>query len=186
MDNYDLMRSKLPEDARTMWDATRDSITQDLLSNGIKYFCRYAWKSTETYQYNSSSNFIDYDKYGKMYRIHDGFIGYVKFGISRTLVPDGYNFDSWPEDDDDQNLEEKLDELVSWISDLYQREMGDYHAARSTFLLPTMKLDGDFAEPNATFMRNPDKEEDAIFSSDDELEAMRQSFLTSSELNSGS
>lgn len=112
IDNFDLMKSKIPDAAGVVWDATKDTIVQDLLSNppGQKYFCRACWGPEDTFAYNASDNFLNYEQYGKQYRIHDGFVGYIKYAINSHIASYDDNICPIPVEGDD--LDRNLKALV--------------------------------------------------------------------------
>lgn len=106
------MKSKIPDAAGVVWDATKDTIVQDLLSNppGQKYFCRACWGPEDTFAYNASDNFLNYEQYGKQYRIHDGFVGYIKYAINSHIASYDDNICPIPVEGDD--LDRNLKALV--------------------------------------------------------------------------
>ena len=109
------MKSKLRDlSARDAWDATKDAIVQDLSSNppGQKYFSRTYWSPEDKFAYNASDNFLCYEQYGKKYRIHDGFIGYIKSALYVCKVLSNDNNIMWPISTEDDDLSKKLNTLV--------------------------------------------------------------------------
>ena len=96
INNFDLMLEFLPSDAfRKSWTTVKPYILQDIENNGIKYFCRDEKEDDED-EANYIDNYIEPERFGKMYRIYNSFIGFILHDINDKVLAKVYRKESWP------------------------------------------------------------------------------------------
>ena len=196
IETKDLIYGCLKDEYKAAWNATKDLIWQDINNKGQRYFCVFDWSSRHPQNFNASDNFFNPET--KDYRIHDGIIGFIKSYISTKFSEDGLfhtHNDIWSRDmlvaENDPELEtselvrniykiqvarNKMDHRIEdGIKEMFFNEWG-VRTNRMTKLCPicqpAMGCRGKFAEDETHFMKNPDMEEDAWLTSDEDIEEL--------------
>ena len=186
-DTYDIMQEVAISSKASLWEASKQLIKNDILTNGKKYFIVNDYVPEDSANYAASDNFISLED-GRKWRIHDGFVGYVKQHVFPSMVCDQRKTNQIEYFDNDGLFVLASEKKFKTIADNIRRLHIDVDSTFSNqgihydyqFLAithPRCECIGKFANDNAEFLKEPGEFARNWLSSDNDIVQLKEKYM---------